>query len=72
MEIIAWDPPHLCRVRHLGKVVRGEGAFAVAGLGPRRSRFTWTEDVPTRLARPALEFFMRLSLRRLARQLAAG
>lgn len=71
MEIIVWDPPRLCRVRHLGKVVRGEGGFAVADLGPGRSRFTWTEDVPTPLVRPALEFFMRLSLRRLAKQVAA-
>ena len=24
MEIVEWDPPHRCVVRHTGRVVRGE------------------------------------------------
>jgi Polyketide cyclase / dehydrase and lipid transport len=79
MEIIAWDPPYRCRVRHLGRVVRGEGAFAVDGLGPGRSRFTWTEElilgrlgVAWPLVRPGFELFMRMSLRRLTRRLVVS
>ncbi len=82
MVITQWRPPHLCRVRHLGKVVRGEGVFEVAEAGPGRSRFTWTEEVVPPfgrlgraawpLAGPALELLMRVSLRRLARAMAAA
>lgn len=76
MEITVWDPPRLCRVKHLGRVVRGEGAFEVQDLGPGRSRFVWSEDLelgPLGFAwpvmRPVSEVFLKLSLRRLVRQL---
>jgi hypothetical protein len=79
MEITVWDPPRLCRVKHLGKVMRGEGAFAIEDLGPGRCRFVWSEDLelgPLEVAWPALrpgfELFLRLSLRRLVRRLGAA
>ncbi|HEU4948587.1 MAG TPA: SRPBCC family protein [Kribbella sp.] len=79
MVITQWAPPHECRVKHLGTFVRGEGAFVVeqAATG---SRFTWSEDVIPPLGRlgvaawpvvrPGFELMMRISLRRLAKQVA--
>jgi DNA-3-methyladenine glycosylase I len=42
MEIVEWDPPKRCVVRHTGRVVRGDGVFEVVELGPARSRFLWS------------------------------
>jgi hypothetical protein len=82
MVITEWQPPHLCRVRHLGNVVQGYGEFVVAGAGAGRSRFTWSEVVVPPLgrfgragwplARPVFELLMRVSLQRLVRRVAAG
>jgi hypothetical protein len=84
MVITKWAPPHECRVKHLGPVVRGEGAFVVtpAAAGrPTGSIFTWSEDVIPPfgragaagwpVVRPAFELMMRTSLRRLAQQVKA-
>ena len=48
MEIVEWEPPRRCVVRHTGKVVRGDGVFEVVPLGPDRARFLWSEllDLP--------------------------
>lgn len=77
MEITVWDPPRVCRVKHLGKVVRGGGTFEIQDLGPGRSRFVWSEDlelgplaVVWPVMRPVSELFLKLSLRRLVRQLS--
>ncbi len=76
MEITVWDPPRLCRVKHLGKLMRGEGAFAIEDLGPGRCRFVWSEDIELGrlevtwpVVRPGFEMFLRMSLRRLVRRL---
>jgi hypothetical protein len=63
-------------VRHTGRVIRGEGFFAVDELGPQRSRFTFTEliDLPLGalgrlgwpLARPVIRAGFVVSLRRMA------
>ncbi|MEU4194670.1 SRPBCC family protein [Kribbella sp. NPDC026611] len=86
MVITHWDPPRECTVKHLGKVVRGTGTFAVEpvpldGGQASGSRFTWSEDVVPPLGalgragwpivRPAFETMMRISLRRLAREVGA-
>lgn len=82
MEITEWTArdggPRRAVVRHTGNLVRGEGVFAVVELGPRRSRFVWTEllDLPLGalgragwpLVRPAFRAGVALSLRRMARQ----
>ena len=80
MVVTEWEPPHLCRVRHLGHVVRGEGVFVVAEAGPGRSRFTWAEEIEPPLGwlgragwplvRPVFELLMRVSLHRLVRRVA--
>jgi hypothetical protein len=81
MVIERWEPPHLCSVRHTGRVVRGTGDFAVEASGDR-SRFVWREDLDLPLGalgrlgwlvvRPLFVLGVRLSLRRFARWTAAG
>jgi uncharacterized protein YndB with AHSA1/START domain len=82
MEITLWQPPRACHVRHLGRVVRGTGAFEVEPRGDQRSRFHWREDLDLPLGfvgragwlllRPLFAYGVRLSLRRFARQVASG
>lgn len=81
MEIVEWTPPRRCVVRHLGRVVRGEGVFEVLPLGAERARFVWTEllDLPLGrlgalgwpLVRPAFRAGVELSLRRFKRRCEA-
>ncbi|HVW44466.1 MAG TPA: SRPBCC family protein [Amycolatopsis sp.] len=76
MEITAWEPPVRCTVRHLGKLVRGSGAFHVHAKGPQESTFVWSEslDIPFGafgrlgwpVVRPAFSIGLRQSLRRFA------
>lgn len=77
MEITTWEPPVRCTVRHLGRVVRGTGAFHVQARGPQRSAFVWSEelDLPFGpvgkagwlLAKPAFALGLRRSLDNFAR-----
>ncbi|WP_019809509.1 SRPBCC family protein [Saccharomonospora halophila] len=77
MEITTWEPPVRCTVRHLGRVVRGTGAFHVQARGPQRSTFVWSEelDLPFGpvgkagwlLAKPAFVLGLRRSLDHFAR-----
>jgi hypothetical protein len=78
MEIVEWDPPKRCVVRHTGRVVRGDGVFEVVELGPARSRFLWSEllDLPLGalgragwpVVRPVFRAGVERSLRAMARQ----
>ncbi|MDN5915721.1 MAG: SRPBCC family protein [Pseudonocardia sp.] len=82
MEIVEWtelpDGPRRIVVTHTGHIVRGDGVFAVVALGPRRSRFLWTEllDLPLGalgragwpLLRPVLRAGVASSLRTMARR----
>jgi len=78
MEIVEWTPPRRCVVRHLGRVVRGDGVFEVVPLGADRARVLWSEllDLPLgrlgalgwRVLRPAFGAGVAYSLRRMARQ----
>ncbi|RZU18766.1 polyketide cyclase/dehydrase/lipid transport protein [Kribbella rubisoli] len=77
MVITHWDPPRECTVKHLGTIVRGTGTFTIAPVSTG-SVFTWEEDVDPPLgrlgwivARPAFELMMRVSLRRLVREVQA-
>ncbi|GAA4549163.1 SRPBCC family protein [Amycolatopsis samaneae] len=77
MEIIGWEPPVRCSVRHLGSLVQGTGAFQVVAKGANRSTFVWAEHLRLpfgplgRLGwpavRPAFALGVRQSLRRFAR-----
>lgn len=78
MEIVEWAPPRRCVVRHLGRVVRGEGVFEVVPLEAGHARLLWSEllDLPFgRLGRlgwsavaPVFRAGVAFSLRRMARQ----
>lgn len=82
MEITDWDPPRVCRVRHLGRVVRGTGTFEVVPESPARSRFLWTEElelplgalgrVGWPLVRPVFAAGVAHSLQNFADLVAAG
>jgi hypothetical protein len=77
MVITHWDPPRDCTVKHLGTIVRGTGTFAIAPTAGG-STFTWSEDVVPPLGRlgraawpvvrPGFELMMRISLKRLAKE----
>lgn len=81
MEITVWQPPRSCHVVHLGRVVRGTGAFEVEPRGDDRSRFYWREDLDLPLgrigragwvlARPLFAYGVNLSLRRFARRVGS-
>lgn len=45
MQITVWDPPARCEMRHLGRVVRGTGIFAVQPRGSGSATFEWTEQL---------------------------
>jgi uncharacterized protein YndB with AHSA1/START domain len=76
------DGPRRCVVRHLGRVVRGDGVFEVHPLPGGRSRFVWTElvDLPLGavgrlgwpVVRPAVRAGFAASMRRFARICVAG
>ena len=82
MEIVEWEPPRRCVVRHLGKVVRGDGVFEVVPLGPGRARFLWSEllDLPLgvvgalgwRVVEPVFRVGLARSLRKMARRCEAA
>lgn len=82
MTITVWEPPRRAVVRHTGRVVRGSGAFEVEVIDAHRSRVVWSEWVLLpfgalgalgwRLVRPALRWFVQVSLRRLATRVESG
>ncbi len=45
MRITVWDAPFRCEMRHLGRVVRGTGIFAVQPRGRDAATFEWTEQL---------------------------
>jgi hypothetical protein len=82
MEITLWQPPRACHVRHLGRVVRGTGAFEVEPRGDGRSRFHWREDLDLplgilgrigwSLVGPLFTYGVQVSLRRFAKAVATA
>lgn len=80
MEITEWEPPLRCRVRHTGRLLRGDGLFEVRPRGTG-STFVWSEDleppfgllgrVGLPLVRPAFEAGLRRGAPRLRALCAA-
>jgi uncharacterized protein YndB with AHSA1/START domain len=75
MEITTWEPPHLCEVVHIGRIIRGSGKFELKKVRGG-TIFYWQEEIiaPKLIllfAKPALLFGVWLSLRRFARQVSA-
>ncbi|MGH3869907.1 MAG: SRPBCC family protein [Pseudonocardiaceae bacterium] len=75
MRIVQWNAPSRCEVRHLGRVVRGTGIFAVQPRG-RGATLEWTEQLELPLGvlgklgwplvRPIFEWGLQRSLDRFA------
>lgn len=74
MEIVAWDPPHSCRIEKRGRVVRGWAELTVEARGAG-SRVSWREEaVPAglpRAARPLADLAGRRLFGRVLRGLLA-
>lgn len=76
MRITVWDAPSRCEVRHLGKVVRGTGIFAVQPRRRDAATFAWTEELELPLGalgalgwplvRPIFRWGLQFSLERFA------
>jgi hypothetical protein len=74
MEVIEWQPPQCCRVRHTGELVIGEGGFHVVRRDPYASTFVWWErlilpsgsSLVWPIVRPAFLWGLRRSLTRFA------
>ena len=45
MRVTVWDAPWRCEMRHLGRVVRGVGIFAVQPRSRDAATFEWTEQL---------------------------
>jgi carbon monoxide dehydrogenase subunit G len=44
MTVSEWDPPHTLAVRHLGRLIRGVGAFELEPT-EHGTRLTWWEEI---------------------------
>lgn len=74
MEIIEWDPPRNCRVRHTGDLIVGEGGFQVIRRDPYAATFVWFEQLALPsvgalvwpVVRPGFTWGLRRSLTRFA------
>jgi carbon monoxide dehydrogenase subunit G len=75
-EIVEWQPPRRCRVRHTGRLLRGDGIFEVKPLGDRAT-FHWSERLEPpfwllgRIGMPLVRPLVEAGLRRACRNLAA-
>jgi hypothetical protein len=77
MDVRVWEPPHRLVLEHVGRVVRGSAGFDITPITPDLCRVEWWErldpplgvvgGVTARIARPALNAALRMTLRRLAR-----
>ncbi|MYT73868.1 MULTISPECIES: SRPBCC family protein [unclassified Streptomyces] len=45
MEVVAWEPPHRCRLEKHGRVVTGWAEFEVRPLDGGGSRVEWREEL---------------------------
>ena len=75
MEITKWEPPLICEVVHIGKIIRGTGKFELKKIRGG-SIFYWQEDLIAPafvliILKPLMLIGVWLSLRRFARQLSA-
>lgn len=45
MRVTGWRDKEHIEVTHIGRVIKGVGAFELEDAGPGRTRFTWWEEV---------------------------
>jgi hypothetical protein len=72
MVVTQWQPPQLCHVEHVGKVLKGSGTFQLTRLSESTTRFDWSETIIAPkavffLIAPPLYLGVRISLARFAR-----
>jgi hypothetical protein len=85
MVVTVWEPPYRCQVEHTGRLLKGSGAFEVAGIGDGVSTLTWIEDftlplgllgllgrIGWLLLRPGVRLGVAHSLGRLAAEIGRG
>ena len=51
MEVTQWRDGELIGIRHLGRIIRGTGAFELSALPDGATRFVWWEEVEAPLGR---------------------
>lgn len=51
MEVTRWVEGELIAIRHLGRIIRGIGAFELSALPDGATRFVWWEEVEAPLGR---------------------
>ena len=71
MEVINWQPPNKCEVVHIGRVIRGTGAFELVEK-KNKTTFYWSEEIIApailmAILKPFILLGVRISLRRFAR-----
>jgi hypothetical protein len=72
MVVTHWSPPHRCDVDHVGKILKGSGAFELTPLNSSSTQFHWSETIVAPkaiffLVAPFLYIGVRISLARFAR-----
>nr|WP_203644035.1 SRPBCC family protein [Streptomyces sp. SID14478] len=55
MEVVAWQPPHRCRLVKRGRFVTGWAEFEVRALGAGGARVEWREELRVRAVPGALD-----------------
>jgi hypothetical protein len=72
MVVTQWQPPQLCDVEHVGKVLKGSGSFQLTRVSDSTTRFDWSETIIAPkavflLIAPFLYIGVRISLARFSR-----
>ena len=72
MVVTQWQPPQLCDVEHVGKVLKGSGSFQLTRVSDSTTRFDWSETIIAPkgvflLIAPFLYVGVRISLARFSR-----
>jgi hypothetical protein len=74
MVVTNWQPPQICDVVHIGKVLKGTGSFKLTARSQNSTRFDWSETIECPrfiflLVAPILWMGVRISLARLSTSL---
>ena len=74
MVVTKWQPPEICDVVHMGKVLKGTGSFALSPINSTSTKFNWSETIECSRIKflviaPFLWVGVRISLARLSTSL---
>ena len=67
MEVRKWQPPYLCEVIHTGRIIKGDGTFALTSISASSTEFYWQESIKAPkllflLIKPFIWLGVRISL----------